>query len=109
MNQAYHAPVTHDLRISTAYSNKCFLALPHVHFFSDLLSFLQHLAQSSWKNKAYSSSACHQSSKSSLEAIAIFMVSSDGFLTVALLAPKSVSHILGFDLTTHLGSVSVGW
>lgn len=106
--QARHALVTHDLRTSMAYSNNCFSVIPHVHFFSDLLSLLQHLAKSSWQSKACSTSVCPQSPKSCLEAISFFVISSDGFLTVALLAPKSVSRRLGSDLTLHLGPVSVG-
>lgn len=47
-------------------------------------------------------SVCPQSPKSCLEAISIFVISSDGFLTVALLAPKSVSHRVGSDLILHL-------
>lgn len=53
ISEACRAPVTHDLRIAMAYSNKRFPAMLRVHFFSDPLFPLQHLAKSSWgKNQS---------------------------------------------------------
>lgn len=91
-----------------AYSNNCLPVMPYVHFFSDSLSSAAPCQKQLGKQSRLYICVSSISPKSCLEAISIFVISRDGFLTVAFLAPKSVSHRLGADLTLHLGPVSVG-